>query len=88
MTLYAARNRALSQWLQKNPQIAGVVFILIGGFSIWTGVRALQTGEATLKWGIELEGTSARFVGGFWVLLGGGLAILGLVLLLGIWNFS
>lgn len=75
LSLFAASEAEINQWLEQNPLVLGGIALLIGLVLLGFGVKALLTGVSHSKWGTEFNGPMAHLHG--IILTGfGGLVIL------------
>jgi len=65
-----ARNEEINRWLDEHPLVLGGGAAVIGLILAAYGVSALMTGKATDKWGRELQGGHAQFMGIIWLVFG------------------
>ena len=66
-----------NQFLDDNPLVLGLIFLLIGGLLAFFGVKELKSGVARDKYGNEITGG-----------LGKGIALMRLVLGIGLCGFA
>lgn len=65
-----ARNEEVNNWLADHPVILGAGALVLGLILLALGVRALVTGRATAKRGLDLEGGNAKAMGIVWAAMG------------------
>lgn len=58
-----ARNEEINKWLGENPLVLGGGFLAIGLVLLGFGINDLLTGKARGKWGTEMTGGMASFMG-------------------------
>ncbi len=51
-----------NQWLNENPLVLGLIFLVLGGVLLAVGVQQWRSGVAQDKWGNEYSGDYAQFL--------------------------
>lgn len=71
-------NGPANQWLNENPLVLGLIFLVIGGPLLGTGIYGLQSGRTQDKYGNEMSGGMGQALS--WVRVVGGVVCVGFAL--------
>lgn len=78
IVLLAERNEEINNWLDQNPLVLGLVFLVLGaGIGGW-GVYELMKGVAYGKYGNKMSGNTAKVLSIVRIVVGAGCLLFGL----------
>lgn len=77
-TINLCAQQSFNQWLSDHPAVLGLFLLTIGGILAASGVWELKKGVSKDKYGNEIKGKFGKIVSILRLVVGGGIACVGI----------